>query len=1195
MLRKNRIKWMAVIMFVLGLFSTAGVCYADYYGTGSGSGGKPGCPKPFSTCYGATWRYYSWDDAYNGKIAGMRALTSADVGGAVTSDKVGDIFVEGTNSNFRAFANGTAKTGKTISKSCKDVGGFYRYAMVANSSYTYKSTDTGGSDGGKDAGLSVIEDAQYGFLGISSNANPKFNSEFFRSSGQTSVNYIDKDFSWRSVYNEFWKNKNNPNYASLYAGMEWGSGDLSDGDPFTYATNLSWFCAPKEGTDIVTVAAQSNISNSALGGYSTTGKNSSGILKTINTSKASVNIDDTVTITFSHNLYGAASVSNVSWTLTRSGLAGGSSYSVEKLSGSGVGVGRNPANLTVLGDGSYLADDRPGFDGATHFLAREQYKVTFKVAGTYKFCEMLGVVQEGSNVNLTQVCTEVTAGTTPGVCGTGGLGQYVSGVTSVLSRVKNERIVATAYSGWKTQTYAKPGDKAVWTNCYFPGVQEYANKDLVELNSRIVGSHGADSGCSCTSNSYKKFQDAITWTNQVRLETTSPSGFNELRTSRVGALKMPTSGYLPYTKGDNTIRTYANDRQINLVTDVGKSFYDYIYTPGTPVTVSWGSTNHSWSACCGCGCCRSEKCTCKCCRRTRSHCNSYTYGTSTSGSRSDKSTITIPYNYENSAEVSLAPTDGDVAYSGEKIAVNRISVNVGVKDNSLTEGKYATIVRNARVKMVAYVSNTDDGGSGARVDVGSGSGQDICVLVSKKGSECDTVVDSGTTVLNPDGELLESEGVKNFAYNHRSIEKIGMNSDGTLNRSSPRDYVNFAQNYVVFDSNAGDYYCVAIAVFPSKSGSNDNIDPNGNNKWYVSRPVCKIIAKRPSLQVYGGDVYSSGSINVEDSEAIKYHVYGTTYDRTPKNSTVFDSFAEQSIVANGIVNAFASGASTGLSSSGVGVGNQEGRTPSFCSNRVPLSVANSTSKSITGGICDNFPATGLAGVSSGVENRSSLASYWVPDNTETAVKSGDISISLADMSASEYAVASSTGKNVRYLETDGSISLSGGSIGKDSTFVIKAGGNIDINGNLTYLGDFNYVSPGEIPKLVIYSGGNIRISCAVEQIDALIIAGGEVNTCNDYESVGSAVEDPSINNSERSKRLMIRGVVISNTLTPSRTYGASRGVGSNPDGIPLSGSAAAAEVINYDTSAILWGRYMAGSAESDVLTTVYQHELAPRY
>lgn len=120
-----------------------------------------------------------------------------------------------------------------------------------------------------------------------------------------------------------------------------------------------------------------------------------------------------------------------------------------------------------------------------------------------------------------------------------------------------------------------------------------------------------------------------------------------------------------------------------------------------------------------------------------------------------------------------------------------------------------------------------------------------------------------------------------------------------------------------------------------------------------------------------------------------------------------------------------------------------------------------------------------------------------------------------------------------------------------------------------------------VPKAVIYASGNINIACTVGEIDAILIAGGTVSTCSGY----SAKDTNTWQDGIRNNKLRIRGAVVANRIDFGRTYGNTTGLGTKEP----------AEEINYDTSAILWGRSMADAGESDTLTTVYQHELAPRY
>ena len=150
-----------------------------------------------------------------------------------------------------------------------------------------------------------------------------------------------------------------------------------------------------------------------------------------------------------------------------------------------------------------------------------------------------------------------------------------------------------------------------------------------------------------------------------------------------------------------------------------------------------------------------------------------------------------------------------------------------------------------------------------------------------------------------------------------------------------------------------------------------------------------------------------------------------------------------------------------------------------------------------------------------------------------------------------------------------------------ATRVVKATGSITIAGDI-YARSTNLTSSTQIPKIIISAAGDIRINCNVSRIDAILISGGTVHTCNGY----SSETQNALNSRERSlSQLVINGVIIANTINPARTYGNAIG---NQSGTP-------AEIINYDTSSLIWAHSMAEASESSVMTTVYQHELAPRY
>ena len=72
------------------------------------------------------------------------------------------------------------------------------------------------------------------------------------------------------------------------------------------------------------------------------------------------------------------------------------------------------------------------------------------------------------------------------------------------------------------------------------------------------------------------------------------------------------------------------------------------------------------------------------------------------------------------------------------------------------------------------------------------------------------------------------------------------------------------------------------------------IDENKDSNWAFSDHKCFTIAKKPSLQVWGGNIYSSGTINTSV---------------TKKNQHIYGSWGELGIISSGKVTGMASGAS----------------------------------------------------------------------------------------------------------------------------------------------------------------------------------------------------------------------------------------------------------------------------------------------
>ena len=510
----------------------------------------------------------------------------------------------------------------------------------------------------------------------------------------------------------------------------------------------------------------------------------------------------------------------------------------------------------------------------------------------------------------------------------------------------------------------------------------------------------------------------------------------------------------------------------------------------------------------------------------------------------------VPYNYTTSINVDIP----DRFSSGEE-GTTDIYIKVNPKGNQYTtnssDEKYATKVNQARIKLVLYVP-----GAGTTKNGDSNFGNLDSDLCSRYGGS----------------SICQSKDVPGPG------STFTFNSDGNLDGFEEGKKVG---KFYVPDLDAGTEVCVAAANYPSTSGADTNINASGDGKWNVSDSKCFKIYKKPSLQVWGGSVYSAGKLNVP--YAAKKHVYGINdYGINSTNSYyVFGSWTELSLVSLKENTGFGSGASMGyVSNSGGALSpsynsfNSDGLNPggsletslNFCVRSV-LTFANTTSG--TSLMCkDKTPGLGASGSGTAENNKSSLIARFINISEEEKKK------------IKYYSVNELSGLVAREEDQD-AFDNSGEEliIKKGKTVVIDAVNGLSrhyvtIDKNIRY--EDGYATLSDIPKLIIYAD-NILIKCAVSRVDAVLIANNNVNTCSD----NNLNEDSR----ERSNQLLVNGTIITHEMNANRTYGAAKG----------SNSIIPAEIINYDTTLYLWGSNEADVSESGKLTDTYSHELSPRF
>lgn len=689
------------------------------------------------------------------------------------------------------------------------------------------------------------------------------------------------------------------------------------------------------------------------------------------------------------------------------------------------------------------------------------------------------------------------------------------GETSVIIGVKNHS-VGNQNSQWSHLTntgplrnatvYAKPTDKIEWKYCYYPGVQKTANSTVTVNNE-----HSEPSDSCSTSLNNKKFSEAYSWDNWYEVQSTN------LKASSENIHKRES-----FAAGDSSVKSGSNDYLTKpssvyggSLLDPGSTLDERIWTGGPLQTSVTADGTHSWVCgytSCSCG----ENCITQC--PVYGHHSSTFYQNSHSGSStSDHAEVKIPYNFITTATAQIT---NSLLYSGEtaNISATATTVTVNPRSNNETQGNYATDIPGAKVRLMAYLSASDSGSEQRGVgNESEGENNGLCAHLPYKNGRCNELSRDDQT-LNPDSIAAGNTIRPSYA----------------------------GQTYNVYDEAAGNYYCVVAAVWPYTVKDDRDMDQSGNGTWYISAPSCVVIAKRPTFQVWGAGVYSAGDIttsvsiknNVKDFEAW-----------TPQGGrdTLFGSWGELAVTAEGIVNKFASGASTGyrgglpsspfaaFRTSYYGMGNPgglQGDLGHFCV-RSPLTIGNFYCNSVAG----NF--TQIDAVREGIQS-------------------------------DKAALLSRFGDEVRDESVIGATQLTRG-----ETRVNVHNGDIQITGNITFPND-SYTGLNDIPKYIIYAkGGNINIDCSVTQIDAVLIADNNVNTCN----------NDNTNSGARSHQLVIKGAVVTGSLTLNRSFGAN--VGGN--------SIVPAELFNYDSSLYLWAHRMAEGSNSGTLTEVTTRELPPRY
>ena len=726
------------------------------------------------------------------------------------------------------------------------------------------------------------------------------------------------------------------------------------------------------------------------------------------------------------------------------------------------------------------------------------------------------------------------------------------GESGVVMKIKitNARFGGVGLGDWNDgPIYAMPTDTAAWHTCYYPGVETTANTEVSSVNGNNWGNYTKplpDDTCIAmyTTNqypvTYKALWQAVgsgNWLNRFDVTGHALPEFLNAGTN---------------VPGDTDIQERDNSKTTERG-DSGKTFTENTNTQRPKAaSISYSNETKDVNKCPCCPdppeqeCddpddsdgdgdkeCHDKACTetndCWCC--TNTYASDLANASVDFGSNTDTASVIVPYNFINITGVDIGT---DLVYAGEHdFEMDQTWTYTTTRYNPVTLASYATRVPNAKIRLFAYVTSNPGSFSG-----GIRSSNNGCSVIGSVAKQCVAPESEKTMTLNGD-------------------ESLGGDADRIWGHKI----------YNTFDASAGDYACFVSAVWPAEVTSDTTTDTGWSGaQWRYSTPSCALIAKRPSFQVWGSDMYSNATINaVPGKKRNVYNAYRTNMNNFVKTGvgslgeTIYGSWVEEGLTLGGSADTenLASGAATGYNgdSNKAYVGNSA--SSNFDKDRSPLTLSNYNGSW-------NVGPSGITVDLSTNDKRKELVNYW------TSGSHGTVSGAIID-----YSTSNTIGTTTVY---------------KKHTMIWDVSGTVEITGDIKYQKDFDTNDTlRSVPKAIIFAD-DVNIRCTVSEVDAIIITkvGGTVNTCSEHSSTPAS--DARISDANRDRQLKIFGMVITDNIILGRTYGQAAW-----DGSGANGQQVAAEVFDFDTSILLWSEFMASSAETNAYHSTYQTEIAPRY
>ena len=534
----------------------------------------------------------------------------------------------------------------------------------------------------------------------------------------------------------------------------------------------------------------------------------------------------------------------------------------------------------------------------------------------------------------------------------------------------------------------------------------------------------------------------------------------------------------------------------------------------------------------------------------------YHSNTNTDGTAKKTATVYIPYNFETEVSATINSEHGEIVFQGGRVdsqydwAVTPRKNEILTKSYTWNKGlstskEYATYTpAKTKVQMIEFIMKPVDVDGSAikgntQANLPAKGNADICDYYKAKGAYKCQIVDEIDGPQNPTGDYK------------------GANDTAAKKRAVPDD-----------DEYVGYKYCVAVGFYPSDSHDfRKNLSEiaaqystgwggamDAGDLWNISDAACRTIAKKPTVQVWNGSVYTEGDIiasltskmldisfnNACRNEIVNgktRHHCGDNYDENA--AQLFGSWTDYAVIAKGKVRGMSSGAKLGYNNSAYDLRGSGGyqKSGTTVKKYSPLTIANTTIASDT-----NYNiANGGVDASSSIEinlkrlyarYRDKAFTFAQKDNravnsqsyirtAETGMQyiyyEGNANLKAlttrikgvngANNCSGSYCTTVSSGNNLYKKLGDGNY---------DNTLVIYVKGDLFIDQNICLgsscngtgmkLMDYDNTktnAASKLPQVLIFAN-NIHVAQDVTRIDAWLISeySGKISTCSHPKNGG---------------------------------------------------------------------------------------------